>query len=109
MLYKLLFSGFFENRMGQKYHAVLWEVSWYIHFLWVIMTAEGLTRRMRPLSSAMHPGTLVNLSIDLAPGGHPEGYGVRPVRHENSCTSQRCASHTTDDSATDANGSPHAH
>jgi hypothetical protein len=30
------------------------------------MTAEGLTRRMRPLSSIMQVGNLVNLSIHLA-------------------------------------------
>jgi hypothetical protein len=36
------------------------------HFLWVRMAAEGLTRRMRPLSIIMHAGNLVNLSIHPA-------------------------------------------
>ncbi len=42
------------------------KVGSYFHFLWVILTAEGLTRRMGPLSSIMQVGNLVNLSIHLA-------------------------------------------
>jgi hypothetical protein len=34
---------------------------WYICFVWLIMTAKALTRRMGPLSSIVQAGNLVNL------------------------------------------------
>jgi hypothetical protein len=54
--------------MCQKCNAALMEVFPDIHFLWVILvlTAEGLTRQMGPLSSIMQVGNLLNLSIHLA-------------------------------------------
>jgi hypothetical protein len=41
--------------MGQKCNAVLRYMYVYTHFLWMIMKAEGLTRRMGPLSSIIYP------------------------------------------------------
>jgi hypothetical protein len=42
------------------------KVSRYTHFLWLIMTAGGRTRRMRPLLGIRKVGKLVILSIHLA-------------------------------------------
>ena len=47
----VLMDKFFESFVG--------------HLLWVIMTAKGLSRRMGPLSSIMHVGNLVNVSIRI--------------------------------------------
>jgi hypothetical protein len=52
--------------MGQKCHAALQEVLLGTHILWVILTAEGLARQMRPLLSIMQVGNLLSLSIHLA-------------------------------------------